>query len=101
LEPELTLLFDLSVAESAVRTRKRFEAKHSDRLDHEDAAFHSRVRDAYVEIAKANPARVKLIDARGSVNETHSLVMDIVIPFLKDRGIQSQPAKGKEQRAKS
>jgi dTMP kinase len=94
LAPDLTLLFDLSVAESAVRTRKRFEAKHSDRLDSEDAAFHNRVRDAYVEIAKANSARVKLIDARGSVNETHSLVMDIVIPFLKDRGIQAQRAKG-------
>src|SRR5262245_52349626 len=33
LTPDLTLLFDLSVAESSVRTRKRFEAKHSDRLD--------------------------------------------------------------------
>jgi dTMP kinase len=87
LQPDLTLLFDLSVAESAVRTRKRFEAKHSDRLDREDAAFHTRVRDAYVELAKTNPGRVRLIDARGSVQETHQLVMNIVIPFLQERGI--------------
>src|SRR5213075_2336865 len=32
LTPDLTLLFDLTVAESTVRTRRRFEAKHSDRL---------------------------------------------------------------------
>jgi len=87
LQPDLTLLFDLSVAESAVRTRKRFEAKHSDRLDSEDAAFHTRVRDAYVDLAKINPGRVRLIDARGSVQETHQLVMGIVIPFLKDRDV--------------
>lgn len=89
LQPDLTLLFDLSVADSAVRTRKRVAAKHSDRLDSEDAAFHTRVRDAYVAIAKANPDRVRLIDARGSVQETHGLVMDIVMPFLSKRGLIS------------
>lgn len=90
LQPDLTLLFDLSVAESAVRTRKRVAAKHSDRLDSEDAAFHTRVRDAYVAIAKANPDRVRLIDARGSVQETHGIVMDIVMPFLTDKGLISK-----------
>lgn len=87
LTPDLTLLFDLSVPESTVRTRKRFEAKHGDRLDSEDATFHERVRAAYLEIAKTNPDRVRLIDARGSVQETHGLVMKIVIPFLEQRGI--------------
>lgn len=89
LQPDLTLLFDLSVPESAVRTRKRVAARHSDRLDSEDAAFHTRVRDAYVAIAKANPDRLRLIDARGSVQETHDLVMDIVMPFLSERGLIS------------
>jgi dTMP kinase len=85
LTPDLTLLFDLSVAESAVRTRRRVEAKHSDRLDSENVAFHMRVRDAYLEIAKAHPERVRLIDARGSVQETHKVVMEIVMPFLQGR----------------
>jgi dTMP kinase len=67
--------------------RKRFAARHGDRLDIEDAAFHTRVRDAYVAIAKANPERVRLIDARGSVQETHEIVMDIVMPFLSGRGL--------------
>lgn len=90
LRPDLTLLFDLSVPDSAVRTRKRAAAKRSDRLDSEDAAFHSRVREAYVAIAKANPDRIRLIDARGSVQETHDLVMDLVMPFLKDKGLMSE-----------
>jgi len=86
LTPDLTLLFDLSVSESAVRTRRRVASKNTDRLDIEDAEFHTRVRNAYLEIAKAEPDRFRVIDARNSTRETHKLVMDIVIPFLEDRG---------------
>jgi dTMP kinase len=96
LKPDLTLLFDLSVAESAVRTRKRVQNKRTDRLDKEDAEFHTRVRNAYLEIANAAPERFRIINARGSVAETHRIVMDIVIPFLAGRGL----LRGKEQSAK-
>ncbi|MDX6406473.1 MAG: dTMP kinase [Blastocatellia bacterium] len=86
LSPDLTLLFDLSVTESAVRTRRRVASKNTDRLDSEDAEFHTRVRNAYLEIAKAEPARFRVVDARNSTNETHAAVMNIVLPFLKERG---------------
>jgi len=87
LKPDLTLLFDLSVPESSVRTRRRVARKRTDRLDIEAAEFHTRVRDAYLEIAKREPDRFRVIDARGSVEQTHKAVMEIVIPFLKDRGL--------------
>jgi dTMP kinase len=86
LRPDLTLLFDLTVPESAVRTRRRLAAKRSDRLDIEDVEFHERVRNAYLGIAKANPDRVRVINARGSVEQTHNLVMKIALPFLQERG---------------
>jgi dTMP kinase len=89
LKPDLTLLFDLSVAESAVRTRRRLESKRTDRLDIEDAGFHTRVRNAYVDMAKAAPDRFRIIDARGSVEETHETVMELVFPFLEKRGLLS------------
>ena len=89
LMPDLTLLFDLTVPESAVRTRRRVAAKHTDRLDSENVEFHERVREAYLEIAKSNPQRVRIIDAHRSSPETHELVMDIVIPFLEERGFAS------------
>lgn len=95
LKPDLTLLFDLSVADAAIRTRKRVQNKRTDRLDVENEDFHMRVRNAYVEIAKAEPDRFRVIDARGSVNETQRRVMEIVIPFLDERGLL-----GKELRAK-
>jgi dTMP kinase len=87
LKPDLTLLFDLSVPESSVRTRRRVARKRTDRLDIEAAEFHTRVRDAYLEIAKSEPDRFRVIDARGSVEQTHKAVMEIVIPFLHDRGL--------------
>jgi dTMP kinase len=90
LTPDLTLLFDLSVAESAVRTRRRVARKNTDRLDIEDAAFHTRVRNAYLEIAKAEAHRFRVIDARNSTQETHRKVMDIVMPFLQSRGFLRQ-----------
>lgn len=86
LMPDLTLLFDLSVAESAVRTRRRVASRNTDRLDRENAEFHTRVRNAYLEIARAQPERFRVIDARGAVSETHEKVMNIVMPFLKERG---------------
>ena len=87
LKPDLTLLFDLSVADAAIRTRKRVQNKRTDRLDVENEDFHMRVRNAYVEIAKAEPDRFRVIDARGSVDETQRRVMEIVIPFLEERGL--------------
>lgn len=90
LTPDLTLLFDLSVTESAVRTRRRHAKRQSDRLDREHREFHERVREAYREIARANPDRVRVIDARGSVQETHDLVMRIVMPFLESKGLNAK-----------
>jgi dTMP kinase len=84
LMPGLTLIFDLSVEESQRRAalRSRKGVKH-DRLDAEDAAFHTRVRDAYLKIAAAEPERVRVIDASGSVEETHTQVMRLVMPLIE------------------
>ncbi len=87
LKPDLTLIFDLSVPESITRTRRREENKQKDRLDIEDPDFHARVRNAYLEIAKTEPDRVRIIDGRGSTEETHNAVKKIVMPILKSRGL--------------
>jgi len=101
LTPDLTLLFDLSVAESYVRTRRRVASKNSDRLDSENAEFHTRVRDAYLKMAKAEPERFRIISARGPVQETHETVMNIAMPFLKERGLlgEARSAKSKVPRS--
>ncbi|HEX6623333.1 MAG TPA: dTMP kinase [Pyrinomonadaceae bacterium] len=94
LMPDLTLVFDLTVEESRRRARKRTRGettqKKHDRLDAEDAAFHTRVRDAYLKLAAADPERVRLIDASGSIQETQAQVMKLVIPFIEAGGQRSE-----------
>ncbi|MCA1557969.1 MAG: hypothetical protein LC731_05445 [Acidobacteria bacterium] len=86
LKPDLTLIFDLSVAECGVRAHRRTHDGHKgDRLDSEDAAFHTRVRNAYLQIARQEPERVRVINASGSIDETHTRVMNIVMPFIESR----------------
>ncbi len=86
LKPDLTLLFDLPVDESTTRTGRRSDNQMVDRLDAEDAAFHTRVRNAYLQIAAAEPERVHVINTSGPVDETHAHVKEIVVPFLESRG---------------
>jgi dTMP kinase len=91
LMPDLTLIFDLPVDESQRRQARRMsKGQKADRLDAEDAAFHTRVRDAYLRIAAAEPERVRVIDAAGSVQETQAHVMRIVMPFLEKSEVRSQ-----------
>jgi dTMP kinase len=87
LKPDLTLFFDLSVAAGVARAHRRAGNGHqADRLDSEDMEFHTRVRNAYLEIAAAEPERVRTIDASGSTDETQGRVMEVVLPFLESRG---------------
>jgi dTMP kinase len=84
LMPNLTLIFDLTVDESRRRaTHRASKGNLADRLDAEDAAFHTRVRDAYQKIAAAEPERVRVVDASGSVEETHAQVLRIVTSFIE------------------
>jgi len=59
LSPDRTLVFDCPY-EIAV---KRLSGKKLDRFESEDRAFFERVRNAYLAIAKAEPKRVRVIDA--------------------------------------
>lgn len=59
--PDLTLLLDLDPA--AARTRLDAVDKPFDRLEAEREEFHGRVRDAYLALAEAEPARFLVLDA--------------------------------------
>lgn len=92
LKPDLTVLFDVGIEESTSRTTRRSTGRNAanktgrDRLDIEDAAFHSRVRDAYLRIAAGEPERVKVVDASGPLEHTQERVKEVVVSFLKGRG---------------
>ncbi len=75
--PERTLLFDLpaETARGRGQSASRRE-RHGglDRLDAEDLAFYQRVREGYLELARREPARFRVIDAAGSIEATERQV---------------------------
>jgi dTMP kinase len=88
LKPELTLLFDLPVAEARLRSSLRQTPGRpgGDRLESEDASFHTRVRECYLSIAAGEPERVRVIDAARPIEEVHARVLDLVLPLLESKG---------------
>jgi dTMP kinase len=59
IAPELTFLIDIPVELSEARLRARGGA---DRLEREDAAFYTRVRDGYLALAERFPNRYVVLD---------------------------------------
>jgi len=84
LKPDLTLFFDISADEAIKRMFARDESQAKrNRMDQETAEFYTRVRKAYLGIAKREPKRFRVIDASGSVEEIHPRVVEMVSAILK------------------
>jgi dTMP kinase len=83
LKPDLTLVLDMDVRNGLLRNQN---ANKRDRLELEDVAFHERVRAGFLDIQRAEPERVRLIDATGTVEDVHARGLEAVKEILKARG---------------
>ncbi|MCU0842718.1 MAG: dTMP kinase [Thiobacillaceae bacterium] len=77
LQPDLTLLFDVA---SDVAEARRSAARAPDRFEREQAAFHLRVREAYLRRAAAHPERIRVLDGNRTVEEVRRQIRN----FLED-----------------
>ncbi|HLI94690.1 MAG TPA: dTMP kinase [Candidatus Baltobacteraceae bacterium] len=82
LMPDLTLLVDVSYETSRARLRGR-NARH-DRMEREEEAFHRRIRDGYIEIAK-HDLRVVRIDGERSPDEVADAALAALSAVIDDR----------------
>jgi len=102
LWPDLTVLMDTDVAASVTRARRRNKAAvlstlpsaapgqdgaqpDENRFEQESRAFFTRVRNAYLEIARREPQRVALVDARPALEVVQPQILAIVRERLKIR----------------
>ena len=105
LQPDLTILMDSDVADSVDRARRRNLAQSKgsttdeNRFERENRAFFTRVRTAYLEIAKREPDRVTLVDARGTPDQTHTKIVEVVRRKLTvlESGTENRKENAKDQ----
>ena len=76
-KPDLTIVFDIDVETSQKRV-----GSEKDRMESAGIEFHNRVRNGYLEIAKQEPQRVKVIDASGDIEDIHNEVKRMINNLL-------------------
>jgi dTMP kinase len=72
LEPDITFLLELDLADAAAR------GGEADRFEDEGRSLQEQVRDAYDRLARENPERWRRIDASRPADEVHAEVMEVV-----------------------
>lgn len=80
LLPQLTVLLDLDA--SAASARRNKTGQEPDRLEREKVAFFEAARQAYLELAQAEPKRFLVLDASQSVEEMQAKIRARVLSEL-------------------
>lgn len=81
--PDLTLILDIPAEEGLKRAVSR--GGDEQRYENMDIAFHNRLRDGFMDIAKRDPQRCKVVDASGSEDEVAARLQNIVLPFVESK----------------
>jgi dTMP kinase len=88
-EPSLTLVLDLPAAEGLARTARR---GGQTRFEEMELDFHERLRQGFLEIARREPARCLVIDARQSVAQIHAAIVGVMQTRLGLSGLNPLPS---------
>lgn len=83
LKPDLTFLVDIDAGARHQRGKDR------DRMEREDEAYHQRVRDGYLAIARRAKKRIKVLDGRQPADEITRGVIGQVTTFLAHKGYKT------------
>lgn len=77
LVPDLTLVFDVDTDVAMTRV-----GNEKDRLESAGIDFHKKVRKGYLELAKHNPERIKVVNANNPIdavyNDTKNIIIDLI-----------------------
>ena len=73
LKPDLTIVLDVDVETSQKRV-----GTEKDRMESAGIEFFERVRKGFLEIAKQEPERVKVVDSTQSIDEIHRQILELV-----------------------
>ncbi len=89
MKPDLTLLLDIPAELGLERARARNAAQEANpetRLDDQEIGFHRKVREGYLELARLEPERIRVIEAgrsRGAVSAQVREEVDRIVAAIK------------------
>lgn len=78
VRPDLTLMLDVPVEVALHRADVRRAEGTTDRFEAEDIGFHQRLRQAFRDIATADPSRCVIIDASTDADSVAARIVDVV-----------------------
>ena len=81
LQPDITLLLDTSPELGLQRKRN----SKDDRFERENADFHRKIRDGYLEMAQKEPVRWFVLKPGQTIEEVSKLIWQYLLPFLKHK----------------
>ena len=73
LKPDLTIVFDVDIETSQARV-----GKNKDRMESAGVEFFKKVREGFLEIAKEEPGRVKVINSSDTIENIHKKVVELI-----------------------
>lgn len=84
--PDCTIILDIPASEGLRRARLRTGAssgsEEPDRFEKEELGTHEKRREAFLDIAEADPLRCRVVEAAGTAEEIAEKVLAIVEPLL-------------------
>jgi dTMP kinase len=85
-KPDLTIILDLPVDVGLKRAWQRIRTQttsfREDRFEKEAIAFHEKVRQGYLTLARLEPQRIRVIDASRDPETVHKDIVDVVASSL-------------------
>ena len=90
LKPDLTILLDLDVKTGLMRKKAEDEWN---RLDAYEALFHERVREGYLQLAREEPERWRIVDASQAIDAVQEDLFRIILDALENQKMTDQPTK--------
>jgi dTMP kinase len=78
IEPGLTILLDVDLKKGLAHRKNC-----SDRIESRALAYHKKVRNGYLQLAKAEPKRIKIVKVQKDISATQEKIRELVISFLK------------------
>lgn len=91
LTPDLTLLFDLPAEVGLSRAKARLHEQNNTsregRFEAEDLAFHRKVRQGYLALAKAEPGRFSIVNADAAPDQVWEETKELLAEFTAKRNL--------------